>query len=185
MAGTLVVQTLQGPTSGANANKVIIPSGQTLTAPGHVIQVVEGRLTTAVSNSTTSFADTGLSVSITPISASSKILVTVSVNSISASNGTGVHIRTRRGTTDIINNTESGGPNDAWFCGGGQIYTGQNRQRASGTITVLDEPSTTDEITYVTQFRCTDGSSTAYINRLGISANNGSVSTITVMEIAQ
>ena len=28
--GTLTVQNLQGPTSGANANKVIIPSGQTL-----------------------------------------------------------------------------------------------------------------------------------------------------------
>ena len=155
-----------------------------LNTTGSVLQVVEGRLTTAVSNSTTSFADTGLSVSITPTSASSKILITVSVNSISASNGTGVHIRTRRGTTDIINNTESGGPNDAWFCGGGQNFTNNNRQRASGTITVLDEPSTTDEITYVTQFRCTDGSSTAYINRMGLSESNGSVSTITLMEIA-
>ena len=30
MAGTLTVQTLQGPSSGANANKLLIPSGQTL-----------------------------------------------------------------------------------------------------------------------------------------------------------
>jgi hypothetical protein len=34
MVGTLTVQNLQGPTSGANANKVIIPSGQTLDASG-------------------------------------------------------------------------------------------------------------------------------------------------------
>ena len=43
--GTLTVQTLQAPTSGANANKVLIPSGHTLdasngltTPAGHVIQ---------------------------------------------------------------------------------------------------------------------------------------------------
>ena len=41
MAGTLTVQTLQGPSSGANANKVIIPSGHTLSAEGHVVQVVQ------------------------------------------------------------------------------------------------------------------------------------------------
>lgn len=32
MAGTLTVQNLQGPSSGANANKIIVPSGQTLDA---------------------------------------------------------------------------------------------------------------------------------------------------------
>ena len=35
---TLKVENLTGITSGANANKIIVPSGQTLTAPGHVIQ---------------------------------------------------------------------------------------------------------------------------------------------------
>lgn len=38
MASELTVQTLRGPTSGANADTVLIPSGQTLHAPGHVIQ---------------------------------------------------------------------------------------------------------------------------------------------------
>ena len=40
MASELTVQTLRGPTSGANADTVLIPSGQTLHAPGHVMQVV-------------------------------------------------------------------------------------------------------------------------------------------------
>ena len=40
MAGTLTVQTLQGPTTGSDANTVIIPSGHNLHSPGHVIQVV-------------------------------------------------------------------------------------------------------------------------------------------------
>ena len=40
--GTLTVQTLQAPTSGANANKVIIPSGHNLISAGHIIQVNYG-----------------------------------------------------------------------------------------------------------------------------------------------
>ena len=32
MAGTLTVQNIEGPSSGANANKIIIPSGQTIDA---------------------------------------------------------------------------------------------------------------------------------------------------------
>ena len=46
MASELTVQTLRGPTSGANADTVLIPSGQTLHAPGHVIQVVNTNYTT-------------------------------------------------------------------------------------------------------------------------------------------
>ena len=179
MASIIKVDTIQTAAGGT-------PTAADLgiNTTGNVLQVVEGRLTTAVETTSTSFTDTGLSVSITPTSASSKILITVSVNSISASNGTGVHVRTRRGSTDIINNTQpSQACNDAWFCGGG-ASTDSNRQRASGTISLLDSPATTSEITYVTQFRCTDGGSTAYINRLGITAGNGSVSTITLMEIA-
>ena len=43
MASELIVQTLKGPTTGANANKVIIPSGQTLDASaGTVTGVTEG-----------------------------------------------------------------------------------------------------------------------------------------------
>lgn len=34
MASELIVQTLKGPTSGANANKIIVPSGQTLEVDG-------------------------------------------------------------------------------------------------------------------------------------------------------
>ena len=77
MASELTVQTLRGPTSGANADTVLIPSGQTLHAPGHVIQTVhiEG------GSSDVSFSDSGswrsgsLVGNITPKFATSKILV--------------------------------------------------------------------------------------------------------------
>ena len=42
MASELEVTTIRGLSSGADANKIIVPSGQTLSAPGHVIQVVQG-----------------------------------------------------------------------------------------------------------------------------------------------
>ena len=42
---TLHVENLKGPTSGANANKIIVPSGQTLYPAGHIIQVLSQELT--------------------------------------------------------------------------------------------------------------------------------------------
>jgi hypothetical protein len=187
MASILSVEQLRGLSSGDNPNTITIPAGQTLQAPGHVIQATEGRLTTRQGNNTQTFASVGLSASITPSSTSSKILVTVSVNSISCSTGSGVILRLKRGdSTYPISNTSGGtvDTDDGFFCGGGQIYTGQNRQRASGTISFLDEPSSTSVVTYDVEMRCTDASATAYINGLDISAGNGSVSTITLMEIA-
>jgi hypothetical protein len=47
---------------------------------GSVLQVVQGNTSTEVNTSGTSYVDTGLSASITPSSASSKILVLVSQN---------------------------------------------------------------------------------------------------------
>ena len=76
MAGTLTVQNIEGPSSGANANKVIIP--------GHVIQVVHARTNTEVSGDTTTYTDTTLSASITPTSTSSKILIRVNQHIIEA-----------------------------------------------------------------------------------------------------
>ena len=73
--GTLTVQTLQAPTSGANANKVIIPSGQTLLAGGHVIQAVTATFGGS-SSSTASLVAMATCGSITTTVANSKLLVT-------------------------------------------------------------------------------------------------------------
>jgi len=64
MSGTLTVQNLQGPTTGANANKVIVPSGHTLDASqgftppaGHVVNVTRWTTTSFNgSGSSNSFA---------------------------------------------------------------------------------------------------------------------------------
>ena len=57
MVGTITVQNLQAPTSGADAYKMFVPSGHTLYAPGHVLQVVQGTLGTTASGATAAGAD--------------------------------------------------------------------------------------------------------------------------------
>ena len=78
--GTLTVQTLQAPTSGANANKVLIPSGHTLDvsagtlvpSSGQILQYKAGGMAGSYTTHTsTSFSATNLKVDITPKSASS------------------------------------------------------------------------------------------------------------------
>jgi len=77
MASELTVQTIKGPTSGGNANKIIVPAGQTLTAPGHVIQGVTNTFSGS-STSSSSYAAMATCGSITTKVANSKLLVTAS-----------------------------------------------------------------------------------------------------------
>ena len=77
MASELQVTTLRGVPTGANANQILVPSGQTLVAPGHIIQMQVGTHTSSSSTSTsgTSLVDTPLEVIITPKVSTSKILI--------------------------------------------------------------------------------------------------------------
>ena len=85
MASELYVETLKGLTSGANANKVIIPSGQTLDASagtltpssGAVIQCQQfyNSSNSKTATSSTSLVASGFKKSITPKFADSLIIV--------------------------------------------------------------------------------------------------------------
>ena len=73
MASELIVQTIQGPSSGANANKVLIPSGHTLDVSGGTLvpsagQVVNSAIaeeTSSLSTTSTSWQDV-LTIDFTP-----------------------------------------------------------------------------------------------------------------------
>jgi hypothetical protein len=111
---------------------------------GKVLQVVQGTLATRVDSSSTTYADTGLSASITPASASNKVLVIVSHNGCykneeSADNG--LNLRLLRGATTLITLVEDGG------------YTATSLKNAFGSVTTsyLDSPATTSSTTYKTQ----------------------------------
>ena len=84
MAGTLTVQNLQGPSSGANANKIIIPSGQTIDASAGTLVPSAGSVVAvhkAFSNtdqtitSATLVNITGLSITMTPKNANNLIVL--------------------------------------------------------------------------------------------------------------
>ena len=76
MASELYVETLKGLTSGANANKVIIPSGQELIAPGHVIGFYDHSWNTGQILTSTSYADiTGSEFTYTPKSDNSTLFL--------------------------------------------------------------------------------------------------------------
>ena len=188
MAGILTVQTIQGPTSGANANKVIIPAGQTLeitegvalpsgtTLPagvgGKVLQVVSFNTTTQTQTTSTSFIDTAITASITPSSTSSKVLIIVACpvdsstgSSVGASNQ---KIGLYRGATElsrVASGTREGG-------------NGVDYIQSGSHISYMDSPSSTSSVTYVIKIRSNSTSTTITCPQSGDGGN------IVLMEIA-
>ena len=177
MSGTLQVGNIIGPTTGADANKVLIPSGQTLHAPGHVLQVVEGSTNTPNSTSSTSAVNSGLDATITPLSATSKILVAASFP----------HHCVEEPGTDVqaylfLKRLISGG-SDTELAGtiSGDHTGNASRSDAWSSVHMqcLDSPTTTTSITYRVQHRVGNG---GWQSTCMVSNNRGS---ITLMEIAQ
>ena len=87
---TLKVENLTGITSGANANKIIVPAGQTLTAPGHVIQYAQTETNTATTIGAPASA-TLLTINFTPKFTNSKIRVSYCFHNLRKTTGAGVN----------------------------------------------------------------------------------------------
>jgi hypothetical protein len=133
-----------------------------------VLQVKSFETTTLAINSTTTFAASGLTISITPQSASSQILV-VTNSSIAKTAGNvnnGVNLRMRRGSTVLQSQ------NTMLFTGTAIVNIG------TALMIYLDSPSTTSAITYDVQFANFAAAAQVEHNA------NGSASTILVMEIS-
>ena len=149
-----------------------------------VLQVLQTVKTDTFSTSSSTFADiTGMAVSITPSSASNKILVMYTVN-VSEDSSQFPIIRILRGATDIASGAVSGsrtsGTSSSW---GGGAVNNTNVQ----TMQFLDSPSTTSATTYKLQVIST-ASQAFYLNK-NERDNDANyeprlISTITVMEIA-
>jgi hypothetical protein len=176
---------LKGDTSGqvtisapavAGTNTLTLPAltGTVLTnkTAGTVLQVVNATYSTQTSNSTQTLADTGLTATITPSSATSKILVLVSQNGNEKSDGNlsnALAISLLRGATIILTDFAN-------YVG----YTGTTLRLIGGSSSTsyLDSPATTSATTYKTQFKNLSTSASATVQA------QGSISTITLMEIA-
>jgi hypothetical protein len=148
---------------------------------GAVLQVVNAVKVDVFSTSNTSYTDiTGLSVSITPISASSKILVLADVFiGQSSTNNSGI-VQIVGGSTVLGNNTSSGSGQYAYGAGGS--LNDPYRAFTSASLSYLDSPATASSITYKIQIRSAGG--TVYMNRWTLNTDIMGSSSITVMEIA-
>jgi hypothetical protein len=161
---------------------------------GSVVQVVQGELTTRVGYNVQSFGDVGLQATITPTSATSKILVTLSFGRLQTTQSNGDHgaaIRIlRNGVDSDLNGVADGSRPRAAFNVGGHSFNADHSLGGYG-ITGFDSPNTTSAVTYKVQAWNQSGLYPLYIN--GTSANGDvfemyasrTKSFITLMEIAQ
>jgi hypothetical protein len=156
--------------SGATAPEWATPAGG-----GKVLQVVQSLYSTTTTIASTSRADSGLTATITPSSASSKILVIIAqaTTVVRSSDAVKGSVYIMRGATDIISSDQAPG-----FTFSGSTYA---EARVVWNYSYLDSPATTSAVTYKTQGKVntTANSGTIYFQ---LQAADGP-STMILMEI--
>jgi hypothetical protein len=133
--------------------------------------VVQGTATITVSNSTSTFADTGLTATITPKFASSKILILIYHNGL------------RKSVANLANSIGLQILRNASILTGiGAFYGYTNTTLelivGSASASYLDSPNTTSATIYKTQFSSSFNSASVSVQ------DNNAPSTIVLMEIA-
>lgn len=145
-----------------NSNKITVPSGHTLYAPGHVIQATSASFTTTFSwGAVNSWVDlTGITVTITPKSSNSKFMIFLHETHYSGYTDNVVSMKIQRNGADIFAESDFRA----------------SPSYSNGTIVIpyLDSPNTSSTITYKAQVKQNQGSTGTYITS----------ATMTVMEIA-
>jgi hypothetical protein len=146
---------------------------------GKVLQVVYANYSTATTvTSTTVYADTGLSATITPTSATSKVLVLINqgIQASRSSINIGGSIRLLQGSTAIY--TPGVGTYQHFYINAGNVSPSI---AIYGLLayTYLDSPATTSATTYKTQAICNDVSSSGQVT----TQSGSSISSITLLEI--
>ena len=180
MAGTLSVQKIQGLATSATPTTVEISSGHKLTgaagsivAPGSVIQVVsttiDGQTTTS---STSTYASTPTAATITPTSATSKILVSVS-SGLFWLNGSG------GASATIYRNGSNIHPNNMYFVRTYPVTSPGSKIQTTGPMSYLDSPASTSALTYTVYVVATWGGTVQW------GSNGNDCATMTLQEIAQ
>jgi len=147
-----------------------------------VVQVKSTTKTDTFSAAYPNYADiTGLSVSITPTSASNKILVMVGLGLIDTSTDSGTAFNIMRDSTQVGLGDTAGSRTRASIGKVNLIGTGY-----VGAYNFLDSPATTSATVYKVQYFAT-GATLAYLNRSNTDSNSDAyartISTITVMEV--
>ncbi len=132
---------------------------------GTVLQVVQTNYNIITASTTTSFADTGLTATITPKSANSKIFVMVNQSLYIDTAVTEIGFSLVRGATTLNSQLAP-------------VFSSNSRVVGAGIFNYLDSPATTSATTYKTQFARSSGSGNVY------SCINGNLAHITLFEVA-
>lgn len=136
---------------------------------GTVLQTVTNYYDTQTSSSSSTYADSGLTATITPTSTTSQILVVAhQASNYKTTNNTYMKLRLVRGSTEIALFESYGG------------FTNNTGDTGFGacSIVYLDSPATTSATTYKTQFLSNNNNAAVYTH------TGGAKSTIALMEIA-
>jgi hypothetical protein len=168
-------------TANTNTRLGIGTTGQILTVAGgvpawatpaassqKVVQIIAATHSSGVSNSTTTYADTGLTATITPTSASNKILVIWSQGGLqkTATNASSeLELQLLRGATQIATGYA------------GLTATALNNNPGNVGAAILDSPATTSATTYKSQFR--NGVNAASV----VCQYNSGTSSLVLMEV--
>ena len=141
------------------------PAGYDLVMPaGAILQVVYGSNATVTSSTSNSYVSTGITATITPKFASSKILVTTKM--------------TARGTSSTDVNTKIYKGSSAITAKASTKYNSQNSEPSDMVNTYLDSPNTTSATTYTLYAQSS-------VNGQAITMKDGATEgTITLMEVS-
>jgi len=166
-----------------SANQVLTVDSSTATglkwaaaaAGGKVLQVVNAQITASTTISTTTLTDTGITATITPTAATSKILILITgvAKNARTQNGQGIVTRLLRGATTLQDSTEN---NYVGLTGVDSI----DNFFFPYVTSYYDSPNTTSATTYKLQAHPTfsTGSGTATFQ-----PNSSNPSNITLLEI--
>jgi len=151
-------------------NGLTFNNATTQASAGKVLQVVNATFATATTTTSTSYQASGLTASITPISASSKILITGSIPFDCYGGSTNqASLTLYRNATNLMTN------------GFSLIYGPTPELQVTQPLNWLDSPATTSATTYTVYFRITPAGAGSPTARIFVDNYAGS---ITLMEIA-
>ena len=143
-------------------NKLALPTGS-------VLQNVSASFVTQDSTTSATYSNTSITANITPSSTSSKILVSVHFKGGCITGDRAPRYAIFRDSTNITGSSSTEGNN---------TYIASGHYRDHVTISKLDTPASSSQLTYVLKFRCQDGTSnTSYCG------DSVGTSTITLTEI--
>jgi hypothetical protein len=150
-----------------NASAAI--AGTKLTGVGKVLQVVSANTTSSTTNTSTNYTATSLTASITPSSASNKILVMVLGGECdTGGNNQIINVTIYKNATTNLGNGINGT---------GTIYGTSSRVQGIPSMGVYDSPATTSSTAYALWIRCGNGGTVTF-------NANAVLATIVLMEIA-